>query len=418
MVVPVEEEQIKPGKWRRRKFFFIIVAIFIVGAAFLLGAAVGYNERPEVEKIVGILNKDAPPPQEIDFSPFWKTWTLVEEKYAAPDGIDRQKLLWGAIEGTVRSLDDPYTVFFPPEEKKFFESEVKGNFEGVGMEIGMRKGVLTVVAPLKDTPAWRAGIKAGDKILKIDDHTTQDLTTEEAVRLIRGPGGTSVKLTILSEGKDEPREVTLTREVIHIPILDTEKQEGGIFVIKLYNFSERSSFEFRNALREFVFSGQDKLILDLRNNPGGFLEAAVDIASWFLDTGKIVVREKFKSGEETIYRSRGYNPFEKLPLVILINQGSASASEIVAGALQDHGIAKLIGEKTFGKGSVQELVSVTDDTSLKVTIARWLTPNGKDISQAGLTPDIEVKKTEEDEAKGIDTQLKKAIEILGNWQKD
>lgn len=401
----------------RKKVFFIIAAVFIVGAAFLLGAFVGYQERPEVEKIAGILNKEVPAGQEIDFSPFWKAWRVVEEKYAAPDGIDRQKLLWGAIQGTVKSLDDPYTVFFPPEEKKFFESEVKGNFEGVGMEIGIRKGVLTVVSPLKDTPAWRAGIKAGDKILKIEDRTTQDLTTEEAVRLIRGPRGTAVTITILSEGKDESREVTLTREVIQIPVLDTEKREDGIFVIKLYNFSERSPFEFRRALREFVFSGQDKLILDLRNNPGGFLEASVDIASWFLDTGEIVAREKFKNGEETIYRSRGYNPFEKLPLVVLVNQGSASASEIVAGALQDHQAAKLIGEKTFGKGSVQELVSVTDDTSLKLTIARWLTPNGKDISQAGLTPDIEVKKTEEDEAKGRDTQLEKAIEVLKNWPK-
>lgn len=396
-----------------RKSYLVIASALILTITFFLGAYFGYSERPEAERIFGFLNKEAPPEiPEVDFEPFWKTWRIVEEKYAAPDGIDRQKMVWSAIQGALKSLDDPYTVFFPPVEKKLFESEIRGNFEGVGMEIGRRKGFLTVVAPLKGTPAERAGIKAGDKILKIDTTETSDLTVEEAVKLIRGPRGTQVKLLLLSEGKEEPREITVTREIIQIPILDTEQKTDGIFVIKLYNFSEPTPFEFRKALREFILSGSRKLVIDLRNNPGGFLEVAVDTASWFLDTGEVVVRERFKSGEERLYRSRGYDPFKNLPLVVVVNQGSASASEILAGALRDHGKAKLVGEKTFGKASVQELVAVTDETSLKVTIARWLTPQGHDLSSGGLEPDFTIKNTEEDEAGGRDAVLEKAVELL------
>lgn len=401
-------------KDKKRKVFFIIASLLLSAAAFVTGALFGYSQRPEVEKIFGILNPEEPMVETVDFSPFWKAWRIVEEKYAAPEEVKRQEMVWGAIGGLLKSLDDPYTVFFPPEEKKLFESEVRGNFEGVGMEISIKKGILTVVSPLKGTPAERAGIKAGDKILKIDETETVDLTIDEAVKLIRGPRGTAVRLTILSEGEDRSKEIELGRETIQIPVIETEKMGADVFVIKLHNFSERSSFEFQRALRTFIFSNADKLIIDLRNNPGGFLEAAVDIASWFLDTGEVVLREKFKDGEEKLHRSRGYSTFPNLPLVILVNRGSASASEILAGALQDHGVAKLVGEKTFGKGSVQEVVEVTDETSLKVTIARWLTPNGRDITKTGITPDFEVKDTEEEEK---DPQLEKALEILRDWPK-
>ena len=399
-------------KISRQKTFFIIGAAALTIAVFASGAVFGYSRRPEMEKVLGIFNQETEKPQEVDFGPFWKAWRIVEDRYAAADGVDRQKMVWGAISGALGSLGDPYTVFFPPEEKKLFESEIRGSFGGVGMEIGIKKGILTVVAPLKNTPASRAGIKAGDKILKIGEEETLDMTTEEAVKLIRGPEGTEVKLLLLQKNKEKPREVTLTREVIKIPVLDTETREGGIFIIKLYNFSERSPYEFREALRKMKASGSTKLVLDLRNNPGGFLEAAVDVASWFLDTGKIVAREKFKNGDEQLYRSRGYKPFGELSLVILVNEGSASASEIVTGALLDHGIAKVVGEKTFGKGTVQELIDVTDNTSIKVTIARWLTPNGDDITKNGIVPDVEVEQKEEDEAEGRDTQMEKALETV------
>ena len=323
-------------------------------------------------------------------------------------------MVWGAINGLLDSLDDPYTVFFPPEEKKIFDSEVRGNFEGVGMEIDIKKGVLTVVAPLKGTPAYNAGIKAGDKILKIDDTSTVDLTLDEAVKLIRGERGTEVVLTILSENADKSREIRVTRETIQVPALETKKA-GDIFIIELHSFSERSAVEFQSALREFTFSGSNKLIIDLRNNPGGYLEAAVDISSWFLGTGDVVVREQYRDGKENIHRSRGYNAFPRVPLVILVNEGSASASEILAGALRDHGKAKLVGEKTFGKGSVQEVISITSDTSLKITIARWLTPKGEDITKEGIKPDFEVKMTSEDIEQEKDPQMEKAAEILRSW---
>ena len=397
-----------------RKSFFILAAAAVLVATFALGALVGYERGPEIRKIAGVLNGQAPAGQfeEVDFNPFWKTWRLVEEKYAAPDGIDRQKMVWGAIQGALKSLGDPYTVFFPPVEKKIFESEVRGDFEGVGMEIAVKKGVLTVVAPLKGTPALRAGIKPGDKILKIGDKESADMSAEEAVGLIRGPRGTTVKLLIFSQDTDAPREVSVVRDVIQIPIIDTERKDGGVFVIKLHNFSERSPFEFRMALREFILSGSNKMIIDLRNNPGGYLEAAVDIASWFLDTGEVVVREKFKSGQERLYRSKGYDPFKNLKLAVLVNQGSASASEILAGTLKDHGKATIIGERTFGKGSVQELIPVTAETSVKITIARWLTPGGQSFSEVGLQPDVEIKNTKEDDEKGRDAVMEKALEIL------
>ena len=396
--------------------------IIVVLASFGLGVYFGYQNRPDVEKVLAVLGKEqeTAPGQEIDFSPFWKSWRIIEEKYVTSNGTDRQKMIWGAIEGLASSLGDPYTVFFPPAENKVFEEEIRGNFEGVGMEIGMRKGILTVIAPLNGTPAYFAGIKSGDKIYKINDETASELTLNEAVQKIKGPKGSSVKLTILRNGEEATRDITVTRDVIQIPLIDVEKRESGIFIIRLYSFSERSPQAFRSAIREMVESGSDKLILDLRNNPGGYLEAAVDIASWFLPPGKTVVRESFGKGGEKIHRSKGYDILNSKKVVVLVNNGSASASEILAGALQDYGIAKLIGIKTFGKGSVQELVPITSDTSLKLTIARWLTPNGRSISENGLEPDVVVEPFDEaqdkpakgDDEEAVDPQLDKAVEII------
>ena len=398
---------------KQRKIFLIIGSILVLAIVFGSGAIFGYSQRPEVERITSVFNKERDKPPEIDFEPFWRAWRIVEEKYAGTDDINRQKMVWGAIQGALASLGDPYTTFFPPEEKKLFESEIKGSFGGVGMEIGLRKGILTVISPIKGTPAFKAGIKPGDKILKIDEKETLGISTDEAVRLIRGEPGTSVGLLILSEASDAPREVSVTREIIQIPVIDTEVRDN-VFIIQLYNFSERTPQEFQSAIKKFSTSGTDRIILDLRNNPGGFLEVAVDVSSWFLESGQIVAREKFKNGDETLYRSRGYKTKNNLPLVVLVNSGSASASEIVAGALRDHKVATMVGQKTFGKGSVQELIDLTGDTSLKITIARWLTPNGDSISESGLIPEVEIKNTEDDESKGIDRELEKAIETVKN----
>ena len=407
----------------RKKIYFILTALIIIGASFAVGAAFGYNQRPEIERVFGVANKSTPAGEEIDFSPFWKVWRVVGEKYGLPEEIDqkmRQKMVWGAINGLLTPLDDPYTVFFPPAEKELFESEVRGNFEGVGMEIAIKDGILTVVSPLKGTPASNAGIRAGDKILKIDDKETDKMNVEEAVGYIRGPKGSSVRITIFSPGSDKPRELSVIRDTIQVPAIETSRA-GDVFIIKLNIFSERAAFEFQKALREFVLSKTDKLIIDLRGNPGGYLDGAVEIASWFLEIGKPVLREKYKDGKEDVLRSRGYNAFPDTLIVILVNEGSASASEILAGALRDNGKAKLVDKKTFGKGSVQEPVQITDSKSvvvgmLKITIARWLTPNGEDITKQGIKPDYEVDNPtpEEIEAKK-DPQLAKALELLNNW---
>lgn len=397
-----------------KKIIYAAAVIALLIGIFSGGAIFGYSQRPAVEKITRLFNKETLKPANVDFSPFWVAWDEVNSKFASKDNLDSQKMIWGAIQGMAESLGDPYTAFFPPEESKIFKENISGDFEGVGMEIAVRKGILIVVSPLKGTPADKAGIKAGDKILKIGDKDTIDMTADQAAQLIRGPRGTDVKLTIFRDDKDKSVELIITRDTIKIPSLETEIKPAGIFIIKLYNFSGNSASAFRNALREFITSGNNKLILDLRNNPGGYLELAVENTSWFLPAGKVVVREKFADGNEELYRSKGYDIFENLPMVILVNEGSASASEIMAGALQEHGIAKLVGEKTFGKGSVQELVQITPDTSLKITIAKWLTPNGHSISDEGLKPDIEVKLTPEDFEANKDPQMDKAIELLKN----
>lgn len=399
---------------RSKKIFVAIASLLIVGVTFIFGVRVGYTNGPAIDKIAGVSGKDAgTAPDDADFSTFWKAWTILNHKYIFPNKVSNQDKVWGAIQGLAASFGDPYTVFFPPEQSQMFEEDVSGNFGGAGMEIGIRDQILTVVSPLKGSPAEKAGIKSGDKILKIDDLMTNDMNTEEAVAKIRGAKGTKVTVTLFRTGTPAPFEVTIIRDTINIPTIKTTLRKDGIFVIELYSFSENSPDLFRNAMKEFIASGSSKLILDMRGNPGGYLDAAVDMASWFLPAGKVVVKEDMGDhGEGDVERSRGYNTFPNLKMVILVDGGSASASEILAGALSEHGIAQLVGEKTFGKGSVQELVPLTENTSLKITVARWLTPNGKSISEQGLSPDVKVSRTQKDYDQGKDPQLDKAVEIL------
>lgn len=415
----------------KKNVFIAVMALVLIGVSFFAGSRHGEKKIPDIAKITELSNKETDKPEAVDFSPFWKVWSLINEKYvgSGTTTVEVQDRVWGAISGLASSLGDPFTVFLPPEENKAFETEISGKFEGVGMEIALKEGYLVVVAPLKDTPAYRAGILPGDKILKIDNTSASNLRVDQAVKVIRGPKGSVVTLLIERNGKKAPVEIKITRDTIQIPTIDTEikvasptsvssdepnqPKIGDVFIIKLYNFSEPSTYLFQNALRQFVQSGSQKLVLDLRGNPGGYLGASIDIASWFLPLGKAVVRENFGDNQsEIVHRSRGYNVFSDLKMVILINKGSASASEILAGALQEHGIAKLVGTQTFGKGSVQELIKVTPQTSFKVTIAKWLTPFGKSISDGGLTPDFTVEITEKDIENKKDPQLDKAIEIL------
>ena len=396
----------------------IALLALIVGGAFMVGVQVGSEDENSTAPASFLFaGGDALEPVGVDFSPVWKAWNSINSKFVpvstSTEIADADKV-WGMISGLARSLEDPYTVFLPPADSEIFEDDISGNFEGVGMEIGIRNNTLTVIAPLKGTPADKAGIMSGDSILRIDGESTDGLSIDKAVKRIRGEGGTPVTFTIAREGEGEFLEIEVIRAVIEIPTIETTLRDDGIFVIQLFNFSALSPNAFRQALREFVLTGSNRLILDLRGNPGGFLEAAVDMASWFLPTGEVVLREDFGGDvKPNIHRSKGYDIFnENLEMVILINRGSASASEILAGALKEHGIATLVGENSFGKGSVQELVKITPDTSLKITIARWLTPNSISISDGGLTPDIEVLVAPEDFEAGVDAQLNKAVDVL------
>lgn len=370
----------------------------------------------------GTLGADVP--AGVDFSPVWKAWKAIDQNFV-PDGVattsvassteeQNSKRVWGMISGLADSLNDPYTFFLPPTENTQFNDDMSGQFEGVGMEIAVKNEVLTVVAPLKGTPAERAGIKAGDKILKIEDLDTKGLDVDAAVKKIRGPKDTQVSLTVLREGWSEPRVIKVTRDVISVPIVTTDARADGVFVITLSTFTSNSPGLFRDALRKFIESHDTKLILDLRGNPGGYLDAAVDMASWFLPSGSTIVTEDYAGhASNIVHRSSGYNIFNKnLKMVVLVDKGSASASEILADSLRYYGVATMVGTNTFGKGSVQELIPITPETSLKLTVARWLGPDKKQIPISGLIPDVEVKLSDDDIKNKDDKQLQKAVEIL------
>ncbi len=355
--------------------------------------------------------------EEADLSQFWEVWKLLDEKFIAASStntLSSEDKINGAIEGLVATYGDPYTVFLPPVESAAFAEDISGNFSGIGMEVGLRENVVTVIAPLPDTPAERAGLVAGDLILKIDGESTEGMQIDEAVSLIRGEKGTSVVLSVYREGDLEIKEISVTRDTISIPTVVTETVDG-VFIIRLYSFNAISEMKFQEALREYIESGSDSLVLDMRGNPGGYLQSAVSIASFFLPTGKVVVRESYGGNEEEkVYRSQGRTMREFAPkkMVVLVDNGSASASEILAGALKEHGVATVIGVDTFGKGSVQELIPLPDGSSVKITVARWLTPEGVSISDSGLSPNILIKRTPQQRLDNVDPQQDAAIKFI------
>ncbi len=326
-------------------------------------------------------------------------------------------LEYGMIKGYVEALKDPYTVFMAPVAAKTFTENVKGSFGGVGMNVGMKEGNIVVIAPLKDSPAMKAGILAGDIIAKVNGTSTLGMSSDEAVNMIRGEIDTPVTITVLHPGAKETKDITIVRKEIKIPTIDTETKDG-VFVIHLYNFSAESPTLFQEALNKFIQSKLKYLVIDVRGNPGGYLDASVSMASFFLPEGAVVVAEKQGQRElEINHRSAGYTGLPKdIKVVVLVDGGSASASEILAGALKDHGVAKVVGVKSFGKGSVQEMVNFEDGSALKVTIAKWYTPAGVSISLHGITPDVEVQvgttTVKDKKGNAIDMQLKKAIEVV------
>lgn len=398
--------------------------IVVVIAALALGFWGGFSFRasgtPEEGLGGELVNIEAGKPNDVDFSLFWEVYKDLQEKFVDSGELNAKDLLYGAISGMVNSAGDPYTVFFEPVSSQKFQEEISGTFGGVGIEIGKRNGILTVISPLKDTPAYRAGVKAGDKIIKIDNNPTDDISIEEAVSMIRGKKGTKVVLTLQN---DTTRDVEITRDTIRVPTIDwqlVEKDGKKIAFMQIYSFNQTVDAEFRKASEEILKSDAQGIVLDLRNNPGGLLDSAINLAGWFLERGQMVVIEEFGDGSRNEFRSDGSGALRSYPVVVLINGGSASASEILAGALRDSKGVRIVGTKSFGKGSVQQLEKYNDGSSLKVTVAKWLTPSGVSITEKGIEPDIEVEiKVEqlEDESvvigePGKDPQLDRALELL------
>lgn len=353
-------------------------------------------------------------PENIDFSLFWNAYDNLRNNFINPEKIDEQKVIYGAISGMIKSVDDPYTEFFDPEQAKMFEDDLAGSFEGIGAEIGIKKGQLTIIAPLKGTPAEKAGLKAGDRIAEINGEAALDMPVDEAVRKIRGKGGTEVVLTIFREGWRETKDIKIIRDTIKIEAVKWELKDGDIAYLQILYFNQSLLSDFKKIAYEILASPAKKIVLDLRNNPGGYLEVSKDIAGWFLENGQIITVEDFgKKKAQEFHKADGNEKFADYPTVILINGGSASASEILAGAIRDNRSVKLVGEKSFGKGSVQEVVELQDGQSfLKITVAKWLTPKGDLISEVGLNPDEKVDIIDDDFESGRDPQMDKALEII------
>ncbi len=347
----------------------------------------------------------------VDFSLFWDAWRLLTDRYVDAADLRANDLRAGAIDGMLAATGDPYTTYFDADELQAFDEEITGTFEGIGAEIGMRQGILVIIAPLDDSPAARAGLRPGDVIVKIDGDTTQEMDIMTAVQKIRGERGTDVILTIYREGEDDVRDITVTRDKIIVKSVAYDMVDGGIGVIRVRRFGPDTTSAFYAALRTLIGRGAQALVLDLRNNPGGYLQSAVDIAGFFLPRDTLVVYSEGQKHVRREYRTRGGAMAAHLPIIVLLNRGSASASEILAGALRDqHERTVIVGETSFGKGSVQELFPLKEG-AVKITVARWFTPGGAQIDQHGIAPDEEVRLTNEDFAAGRDPQRARAIDV-------
>ena len=398
----------------RKGLLFFLIVLFI-GFSYTMGLNKGRSEsgskanNTALESAV-ITNKDGN--NQVDFSLFWKVWNIIKEKHINRNNLDAQKMVYGAISGMLKATGDPYTSFFDPESNKSFTEELGGSFDGIGAELDIKDNVLTVVAPLEGSPAQKAGLRSGDKILKIGDKIISDMTIDEAIALIRGKKGTDVTLTILPNGGSDTKDVTITRDTIEVKTVTLEMKDDGTAYIKLNKFGENTDKEFDDAIRQLLAKKAKRIVLDLRNDPGGLLDKAVLVASRMIPKGKVVLMQEDSYGKRESLYTVGGDELSSIPTVVLINEGSASASEILAGALHDDLGTTLVGAKSFGKGSVQELEDLGGGSSVKVTIAKWLTPNGDYIMEKGINPDVEVKMTNDDYANNKDPQLDKALELV------
>ncbi len=406
-------ERPRPSKWLK-----IALILILLVASYRLGFVQGESGYVFEPKTFQITNQ-SDSPQDVDYGLLWTAIAKLKANHI-DQPKDDLKILYGAVKGAVSSVDDPYTEFFTPEELESFRVDLAGKFEGIGAEIGKRNGNIVVVAPLDGMPAQKAGLLPQDIIYKVDGVETLNWSVEEAVQKIRGPKGTEVVLTIVREGRNEPFEIRIKRDQIVVkPVKWKVKQvkaengtERKVGILTVSRFGDDTDDLFGNAVQDMLAKGIDGLVLDLRSNPGGYLESAVNLSSYWLEKGAPVVTEDHSVGEDKQYTSSGINRLGGLKTITLINGGSASASEILAGALKDNTKTTLVGEKSFGKGSVQEVLDLPNGSALKVTIAKWITPGGRNLNKDGLEPDVVVDMTEEDYKEMRDPQMDKALELV------
>lgn len=412
-------------KTPRIQFILVILISLLVGYYFGVNK-INLDWKKYHPKIT--VESKEPPPQvtSVDFSTFWTVWQKLESSYYDKTKLDPQKMLNGAISGMVQALDDPFTVYLPPVQNDNFKQGLAGQFQGIGAELGIKDQKILVISPLNGSPAQKAGVRAGDFILAVNEESTASMTLSQAVEKIRGPKGSAVTLTILHKDQNDPKEIKIVRDVITVKSVDSwikkikdidsiesprEFADSKVAYISLSQFGDNTNAEWLsevNNLNIKISSEKDVkgVVLDLRNNPGGYLNDAVFIASEFVKERTVVVSEEQANGKTTLSANRR-GLLTEIPVIVLINKGSASASEIVAGALKDNGRAKLVGETSFGKGTVQQAEELGGGAGLHVTIAKWLTPNGTWVNGSGLKPDIEVALDEKNPER--DLQLEKAV---------
>lgn len=396
---------------RRGRALLVFVSSAIV--LYLTFAAGFYLAKKGVNpKIIpgGLINTDVTKPQNVDFSLFWDVWNKAHNEFVG--NLDDQKMVYAAINGALSASGDPYTIFLDPELNKKFQEEISGQFEGIGAELAERSNHLVIIAPLDGSPAAKAGLLAGDIIDAIDGKKTTDMTVDQAVDLIRGAKGTTVILSIVRSAA--AKDYTITRDTINVKSVTSKFEDFGgqrVAILKISQFGDDTTELASNFANDAIKNKSQKIIIDLRNDPGGYLDSAIDIASLFIKDG-VVVKERDKTGSIKEYQTTQTAKLAGIPIIVLINGGSASASEILAGAISDRGVGTLLGEQSFGKGSVQTIDELPGGAALKVTIAKWLTPNGTEIDKVGIKPNIEVKMTEDDINNSRDPQLDAALKEI------
>lgn len=397
-----------------------LVALILLGGAFsggvlvgwVLPKALGQTVVPSISATTQPVSPTTTQTTDQLFKPFWQAWQIVHDQYV-DQPVDDTALMRGAIRGMMEALGDKHSSYMDPVQYKQAETSLAGEYEGIGAWVDLTGDYLTIISPIPNTPAEKAGLKSGDQVIAIDGQDMTGVASEIAHQKVLGPAGTNVTLTIKREGADAPFDVTITRAKVTVPSVESKMLDNNIAYVQIIQFGEKTTSELKTQLKDLMNQNPKGLILDLRNNGGGYRDTAVDVLSQFLPAGKIAMYEEFGDGTKQEFKTSGRGLATDIPMVVLINEGSASASEITAGALQDYGRAQLVGVTSYGKGSVQVWTALdNNEGAVRVTIARWLTPNSRQINGVGLTPDIKVEITADQIKAGEDPQLDQAVTIL------